>query len=394
MDNVKKESYEYLFLDIEWNQAPGTIGLYGREAIQIAAVAADIELKKKKIFSKMIQLSNPKLLSKETVEISHMPLANIMQGKPEDIVLKNFAQTFPEYHYIVVWNRDTYDLLKRDMKVNNIVLRKHRPIVLQEILGIITGREDHLIGFETALQSAGISYLPNYLHYSKHDANYLYELFCECRKQYGDKTKDESCVANIITRSLHMKDCRYVQKAHLENISIKPKSCIFESFTVCKSCGDKQNWKRLNWKCKKVQKSQKTKETQKKKTRDWKNLPLTEKNIEAICRQFQLSYNISNDLVFLRTAFARWIVCVRDDKVVELLHENYRPCKYQSSGRHKRKSMEGYHKQQLPSENFFEVIRYIKSHDNSTVKRLSQKSRLEQLLEMIEKENEKKLNYD
>lgn len=387
VDGVKKESYEYLFLDIEWNQAPGKAGLYGREAIQIAAVAADAELQKKKTFSKMIQLSDPKLLSKETIEISHMPLENIMQGKPADIILTKFAQTFPEYRYIVVWNRDTYDLFKRDMRIHNLALQKHRPVVLQEILGVITGNVDRLLGFEAALQSAGIPYLPNYLHYSKHDANYLYELFCECRRQYDDKTKDESCAANIITRTLHTEDCRYVKKLYLENIRIKPKSCIFESFTVCKCCGDKQIWKRLNWKCKKVQKSQKTKETQKKKTRDWKNLPLTEKNIEAICRQFQVSYSISNDLVFLRTAFARWIVYLRDDKVVELLHENYRPCKYQASGRHKRKSMEGYHKQQLPSENFFEVIRYIKSHDNSTVKRLSQKSRIEQLLEMIEKEN-------
>ena len=37
VEDAKREKgpFEYLFLDIEWNQAPGTSGLDGREAIQI-----------------------------------------------------------------------------------------------------------------------------------------------------------------------------------------------------------------------------------------------------------------------------------------------------------------------------------------------------------------------
>ncbi len=38
MEDVKSEKIEYLFLDIEWNQAPGTSDLDGREAIQIGVV--------------------------------------------------------------------------------------------------------------------------------------------------------------------------------------------------------------------------------------------------------------------------------------------------------------------------------------------------------------------
>ena len=53
---------EYLFLDLEWNQAPGTMGLDGREAIQIGVVAADIKIQKTKIFSKAIRLSDPSLI--------------------------------------------------------------------------------------------------------------------------------------------------------------------------------------------------------------------------------------------------------------------------------------------------------------------------------------------
>lgn len=62
------------------------------------------------------------------------------------------------------------------------------------------------------------------------------------------------------------------------------------------------------------------------------------------------------------------------------------------------KCTEGYHKQKLPSENFFEVLQYIKGHDAGLVKRMSKKSRLEKLLEMVEIElkmnNTKKKNCD
>lgn len=59
-DKKEKKQFEYLFLDIEWNQAPGTNGLDGREAIQIGVLAADEAMQKVKIFSKGIRLSDPK----------------------------------------------------------------------------------------------------------------------------------------------------------------------------------------------------------------------------------------------------------------------------------------------------------------------------------------------
>lgn len=78
MEDVKREKFEYLFLDIEWNQTPGTSDLEGREAIQIGVVAADEQIQKVKTFSKAIRLSDPKLFNKKTEILSHTPLANIM----------------------------------------------------------------------------------------------------------------------------------------------------------------------------------------------------------------------------------------------------------------------------------------------------------------------------
>lgn len=381
MEDVKREKFEYLFLDIEWNQAPGTSDLDGREAIQIGVVAADEQIQKVKTFCKSIRLSDPKLFNKKTEILSHTPLANIMQGNEEKAVLEKFAQSFPQYCHLIVWSRDTYDLFLRDMRKNGITIKRHKAVVLQEVLEIIAGSSNDQIGFENAMIYSGIEYAPNYLHYAKHDADYLYQLFYQCFQQYSGMTAEESCLANEATKKLHTESCRYVQNMSVERKTALPKSMIFRGYTVCKCCGKRQIWKRLEW-----EDSNKHKAQNKKYREDLKQIPLTETNIEKICKYFQLSYSISNDTVFVRTAFSRWIVYLQKHKVKKLLHENYRICKSQYFKKQKMKCTEGYHKQKLPSENFFEVIQYIKYHDAGTMKRMSKKSRLEKLLEMVEME--------
>ena len=95
-DVREKEQLEYLFLDLEWNQAPGTTGLDGREAIQIGVVAADTKIQKTKTFSKAIRLSDPSLFNEKTQIVTHTPITNIMQGKEENVVLTKFAKHFPD----------------------------------------------------------------------------------------------------------------------------------------------------------------------------------------------------------------------------------------------------------------------------------------------------------
>ncbi len=395
MEDVKREKFEYLFLDIEWNQAPGTSDLDGREAIQIGVVAADEQIQKVKTFCKAIRLSDPKLFNKRTEILSHTPLANIMQGNEEKAVLEKFAQSFPQYCHLIVWSRDTYDLFLRDMRKNGITIKRHKAVVLQEVLEIIAGSGNDQIGFENALIYSGIEYAPNYLHYAKHDADYLYQLFHQCVQQYSGMTAEESCLANEATKKLHTENCRYVQNMSVERKTALPKSMILRGYTVCKCCGKRQIWKRLEW-----EDSNKHKAQNKKYREDLKQIPLTETNIKKICKYFQLSYSISNDTVFVRTAFSRWIVYLQKDKMKKLLHENYRICKSQYFKKQRMKCTEGYHKQKLLSENFFEVIQYIKYHDAGTMKRMSKKSRLEKLLEMVEMElkmkntKEKDYGYD
>lgn len=43
-DKKMAETFEYLFVDMEWNQTPGTEGIEDREPVQIGIVATDEQL--------------------------------------------------------------------------------------------------------------------------------------------------------------------------------------------------------------------------------------------------------------------------------------------------------------------------------------------------------------
>lgn len=376
MDAVKREELEYLFVDVEWNQAPGTKELEEREPVQIAAIATNSDFYIAKMFSKAIRVSNADLISEDTLRITHTSVANIMRAKSEEEVLSCFAQTFYEYHYIVMWNRPAYDLLKKELKKYGISMEGHQVLILQEILGVIAGDGDKEIGFKTALECAQIKYDPNYLHYARHDVNYLYQLFVKCLQIYEKRTENEYCIVNTRTRKLHTKNCAYMRSTKPEHILMVSKKSIFWGCTICKHCGGNNTWKKFNWDYKCEDQKQKEKLSQ---------LLLTEENIEKICKRFKVSCHISNDMVFIRTAFSRWIVYLKDNKVEKVFHENYRSNKSQLCKRNL-KYMEGYHKQKCPSDEFYKVIRYIKSHDAGMVKKLYKKNRVEKLLERVSME--------
>ena len=158
---------------------------------------------------------------------------------------------------------------------------------------------------------------------------------------------------------------------------LKPKNSIFKGYTACKICARQGKWKVFEWEIPAY--------TYQSRKADWKKLSLTEKNIEALCRHFHMSYSICNEMLFVRTKFASWIIYLQDGRVEKLLHENYKLSKSEYGKRQKKKSIEGYHKQKLPSQNLYEVLCYINGHDSNMVKGIAKKSRLEQLFEQVEK---------
>lgn len=227
MANVK---FEYLFLDIEWNQAPKTTDIEEREPVQIGIVAVDAKLNIKRTFSKSIRLSNREYFNPNTFTVSHYPLEAIMKSKSEETVLKNMNISFQNYKYIVVWTNETYELLKRRTDKYGISMPRHRVIILQQLLMQIAGDGKKVIGFEKSLKQAGIKYQKNYLHYSKHDVNYLYLLFCKCYGEYRKLTEQETCYLNPRTHKVHNGNCRYVDSALIKS----SKDVIFQGNKVCK----------------------------------------------------------------------------------------------------------------------------------------------------------------
>lgn len=336
-NELRKEQVEYLFLDLEWNQPCGTTELADREAVQIGIVAADAQLKQLRSFSRVIRLKNPDLLNSRTVKIVHMSESNIMLGRSREEVMEIVYHCFPVYRYLVVWTRDTYDLFRRDMKECGMVMPKHRVVVLQDVLGLITGNMDRQIRFTHALQCADIEYNPCNLHYSKHDANYLYQLYTKCYRQYCELTKSEYCDTNAQTGKMHIERCRYTWKFRPDVMLLKPKNSIFKGYTACKICARQGKWKVFEWEIPAY--------TYQSRKADWKKLSLTEKNIEVLCRHFHMSYSICNEMLFVRTKFTSWIIYLQDGRVEKLLHENYKLSKSEYGKRQKKKSIEGYHKQ-------------------------------------------------
>ena len=151
---------------------------------------------------------------------------------------------------------------------------------------------------------------------------------------------------------------------------------IFQGNKVCKVCGCENDWNRFHWKTN-------IKIKRKYNVKDVRDLPLTIENLNRICDMFNLEYSVTNDAVFIKTPFGRWIVYLKGDEVKELHHENYRSRRGEPLNAHK-KCIDGYHKQKLVSNNFYDVIYYINCHDSAMTRRWKEKSRIEKLFEMID----------
>ena len=377
------EKYEYLFVDIEWNQTPGTNVIEDREPIQIGIVATDEELNLKKSFSRAMRLRSEENYNPDTLALSHLSLNSVMQANSEETVLQKVKMSFPKYKYVVVWTKDTYNLLKRGMDVYGLAMPRHKVVVLQQILMHIASDGINQIGFERALKRAGIEYQKNYLHYSKHDANYMYQLFCKCYEEYTKWTNNENCYLNEKSHIIHTSGCRYTNGKDEIGSFLTTKNAIFQGNRICKICGCENEWNRLQWGVNSGVKQRNDAEYLRK-------LPLTEENISVICNKLRLEYSIAIDTVFIRTAFSRWIVELQDNKVVKLYHENYRQRRSEALKLHK-KCMEGYHNQNLPSGEFYDVISYIKYHDDGMLKRLGEKRQIEIMLDKFSEQGETKM---
>lgn len=370
------EKYEYLFIDIEWNQKAGTSDVENREPIQIGIIAADENLECQKLFSKSIRLNDVETLTEKTCKMAHVNKESVMQAKTEKEVFDKVKQSFPFYKYVVVWTMSAYEVFQAGAQRTNVKMPRHKVLVLQDILNLIAMNRGEQLGFEMALMKAGISYEPNYLHYSKHDVRYLHELFKCMYFKYAVITEGESSIVNARTKIIHSPDCRYVKDKNYETVT-NAKRLLFCGYRTCRYCETEQKWRKFRW----------TAASQKKKRHVAENvmrtLPLTEKNIQLICRKFGIKCSIASGVIFLTTTVGYWRVYVTEGKVDKVLHGNYRISKTDFKKK-KKKCNEGYHEQNISIENFYDIAKYIYYHDKYMFK--NNKTRIDILFEKIQQE--------
>lgn len=390
--------YEYLFLDLEWNQKEGTTDLVNREPVQIGILGTDERLMQKTLFSREIRLADASDLTEMTCEMIHVTNEMIMKAKTEGEVLDRVKQTFSSYRYVVVWTRDTYELFRAGMERNNIPMPRHKVVVLQDVLRVVATSDGDAMSFETALSEAGIAYESDWLHCSRHDVEYLYMLFKTMYEQYAALTDSEYCAVTERSGIVHIPACRYVIPGQAEMVR-EAKRLLFSGYRLCACCGSKEAWQRFQWKkTKKKVKKQKTlkkqnvmveaKETKNKVMLE-KNV-LTEEDIFCICGEFELTCSMVSNVVFITTPVGYWRVYLRNGKVKQVLHGNYnarnRSIAASEFYNRKKKANQGFHRQNIAMESFYDVAKYIRNHDKKRLK--VRRERIEMLFEQIEQKKE------
>ena len=402
MSTLAERRYEYLFLDMEWNQTRGTTDLANREPVQIGIIGTDEHLVQKKLFSKGIRVADVTNITEITCELTHATKEMIMKAKTEEKILDRVRQTFQSYRYVVVWTRDTYELFRAGMERVNIRMPRHKVVVLQDVLRVIATADGNAMSFETALIKAEIPYEPVWLHYAKHDVQYLYMLFKTMYEQYATLTDQEFCAVTERSRVVHIPSCRYVIPGQVEMVK-EAKRLLFSGYRPCACCGSKEAWQRFQWKkIKKKVKKQKAqnkkqqvptgvKETKNKVTSE-KNV-LTEEDIFRICGEFELTCSMVSNVVFITTPMGYWRVYLHNGKVKQVLHGNYKARNRSIAAsefyNRKKKANQGFHRQNIAMESFYDVAKYIHNHDKKRLK--VRKERIDMLFEQIEKERVNKI---
>ena len=153
---------------------------------------------------------DPDHYNPDTFKVSHVTCESSMQANSEEVILQKMLSTFPKFTYLVVWTQDTYELFRRGMKTYGFSIPRHKVVILQDILMHIAGDGKGPIGFENALKQWKIEYKRNFPHYSKHDANYLFQLFNKSYQDYRKRTKGEVCYLNRKSHILHSSACRFI----------------------------------------------------------------------------------------------------------------------------------------------------------------------------------------
>lgn len=91
----------------------------------------------------------------------------------------------------------------------------------------------------------------------------------------------------------------------------------------------------------------------------------TEKELENMARKYNFQISFGINIIYIHTNIAYWRLIHNGEKVIQLLHENYRP-----RGKNSKLSKEhkGFHIQAINDYSYDSVFEYISHHDTNFFK--------------------------
>ena len=315
---------KYVFLDVEWNQIQNRFDLSEDEIFEIGAVGAEESFQETKDFFHIVKLEKLELVSNEILKILHLQRRTLKEAKPITEILEKLKCTYQQIEILVVWNRYGYEIFQNACKEYGVKVPVERVLVLQEMLSVIDSTTNgNLVSIKKMFRRYNISVEERLLHIAKYDTVYLKKLYCTVKFQY-------------------MQLC----------------GTKHGSFTAI----PKTLW-----------------------SRELKKEESFEENVSRICDRYHMTCKFVDGMFAVGTGIGKWGVFHDGKNVISVYHENYRG-NYGQRKKKKKKYNEEFHKQNVDTADMEEVLEYIYYHDKNFFSGKKFNSKLEYLLDKVEKE--------
>lgn len=368
---------KYLFLDVEWNQPEGVYDEDKNEIVSIGIVQTDQYLNEEKIFFKLVRPENIETITETTYKLLHLHKNTLLEAEPIRTISKLVYNEFHNFDLLVVWNMDAFQVFQHTMSKLGLAFAEEKVFCLQPLMERII-ENGGTVSFSKALSTFKIPYEWAHMHIAKHDAKYLKTLYAEAKERYIDFVRlnhPGKYVRSVSTDTVHRATCHHARRLAPENSEPFRLTQLFEGHRFCGYCSKRQRI---------------TKEivtnAKKRPPRDYKKVNrFDDEAIQQWCADYNLTCNISDGLIFVKSPCSSWRVYHDYRKVTAVYHESY--YKFSDKEYRRKKVNEGYHRQKVAGKSMTSVLQYIYYHDQNRMSGVvKQKSKVELLLEQVEKE--------
>lgn len=93
-----------------------------------------------------------------------------------------------------------------------------------------------------------------------------------------------------------------------------------------------------------------------------------EVQIAKICEEFNMEYSLAEGIVFIKTQYSNWRIFHDGRVVTDVYHENLRMDMADKVWKEYGSFNDGFHKQRIFSNNLYDVLYYIHTHDRDFFK--------------------------